>query len=73
MRSVADTLRRESLARLLELDAEARLATALRLGTEDARRLSDVRGISLRESERTIARTRAHGRVPSTANRSEAP
>jgi len=71
MRSVADALRRESRDRVLALDAEARLALALRLGTEDAHLLSAVRGVSLRDAERAIARTRSHGRVPSAANRIE--
>lgn len=73
MRSVADTLRRESLAGASSLSPSARLALALRLGTEDAQLLSRIRGISLEEAERVITRTRAHGRIASIANRFDAP
>jgi hypothetical protein len=67
MKSVADRLRRQTVASVLRLSAANRIDLALRLGDEDAARLAAARGISEAEARRLIRASRQIGRSRSSA------
>jgi hypothetical protein len=68
MRSVADSLRRDTLRRDLALTPDERVAQAFALGEADVRALSETRQIGASDARRLIKQTRALGRQPSVAN-----
>jgi hypothetical protein len=65
MRSVADSLRADTLAADARRAADQRLEIALRLGDADVSLLATARAMSDAEARRHIARQRQHGRRPS--------
>ena len=72
MKSVADQLRAETRARVLDLPIAARIALALHLGDEDAALYATHAGLPIDEARRRLRTQRAHGRVFSLAARLEA-
>lgn len=68
MRSVvAETLRRDTQARVLALSPAERYALAHRLGDEDVQRHAAAHGLSLAEARRRLSAASAAGRRPSCA------
>jgi hypothetical protein len=68
MRSVADDLRRETGRAAAALTASARIELALRLGDDDVSLFAAMRHVPRAEAVADLARARAVGRRPSTAN-----
>jgi hypothetical protein len=62
MRSVADQLRLETRARVLDLPVMARIALSLRLGDEDVALYSAHVNLDPHEARRRLHAQRAHGR-----------
>lgn len=69
MRSVADDLRRDTVARVLRLDVRARVALALTLGDEDLARFMAMTGLSRDVALQRLSARRNEGRAPSCAMR----
>ena len=67
MRSVADDLRRDTVARVLTLSVAERIALALALGDEDADRYMRGNGVSREEAIRHLSARHREGRTPSRA------
>jgi hypothetical protein len=68
MRSIADDLRRESLAADAERTPWDRIRAALALGDADVRLFASVHTLSLDEARRHLERQRQHGRTPSACH-----
>lgn len=68
MKSVADDLRREQLARLATLSMTERIALSVRLGEEAAQMYADMHGVSQTEAKRELQRQRQVGRRPSACH-----
>ena len=71
MRSVADQLRLEPQALVLDMPVMARIALALRLGDEDASLFATHANIDEDEAGARLLARRAHGRRPSRAAQPE--
>jgi hypothetical protein len=69
MRSVADQLRRETHARVLDLPLMERIALSLRLGDEDVALYAAHANLDRAEARRRLRAQRAHGRRDSRAAR----
>jgi hypothetical protein len=67
MPSVADQLRRDTVARVLALPLSDRIALALALGDEDADRYMRATGVSREEAIRRLSARHREGRTPSRA------
>jgi hypothetical protein len=65
MRSIADLLRADTLARDAGRTPAERLAQALSLGDRDAPALAQAQSLSPTEARRRLARQRQDGRRPS--------
>lgn len=68
MKSVADDLRRDQLARLATLSMTERIALSVRLGEEAARMYAHQHGLSLTDAKRELQRQRQVGRRPSACH-----
>jgi hypothetical protein len=68
MKSVADDLRRDQLARLAMASAAERIALSVRLGEEAARMYAHHHGVSLDDAKRELQRQRQAGRRPSACH-----
>jgi hypothetical protein len=73
MKSVADDLRREQLARLATLSMAERIALSVRLGEEAAQMYANMHGVSLTEAKRELQCQRQVGRRPVTPHCSHEP
>jgi hypothetical protein len=67
MRSVADDLRRQTLAHVLTLSLTARVDLALSLGDDDLDLFARTSGLDRDEARRRLRAQRHIGRVPSVA------
>jgi len=65
MRSVADDLRVQTVARVLELTPRGRVELALRLGDADVQLFASARKLSPADARRQLAVSRQRGRSPS--------
>lgn len=68
MRSVADDLRRETIARVLALPPDERIHLALALGDDDLALFVQASGLDPDQARRRLRNARSHGRVSSVAN-----
>jgi hypothetical protein len=68
MHSVADDLRRETMAAAARLTPAQRIALALRLGDDDVALLCAAHGVTGDDARRTFRRARAAGRIPSRSH-----
>jgi hypothetical protein len=64
-RSVAEALRRRTLAEVLEMTSAARIALALSLGDDDLDLFARTNGLAREEARRRLRAQRQVGRVPS--------
>lgn len=62
MKSVADTLAAETLADVLALSVEERIALALRLGERDAALYAAANGVRLADAKQVLRRNGQRGR-----------
>jgi hypothetical protein len=67
MRSVADDLRRRTVAHVLELTPMARIELALSLGDDDLESFARVNGLEYDEARRRLCAQRQIGRAASVA------
>jgi hypothetical protein len=67
MRSVADELRRRTIARVLDLTLAARIELALSLGDDDLDLFVRTSGLGRDEARRRLEAQRQIGRAPSIA------
>jgi hypothetical protein len=67
MRSVADDLRRRTIAEVLDLAPAARIALALALGDDDLDLFVRTSGLDRDEARRRLRAQRQIGRAPSVA------
>ena len=67
MRSVADDLRRDTVARVRAMSVAERIALALSLGDADLDQYVRATGCSPEEARRQLTSRRHHGRTPSRA------
>lgn len=67
MRSVADDLRRRTIAQVLDLTPAARIALALSLGDDDLDLFVRTSGLDRDEARRRLEAQRQIGRAPSIA------
>ena len=72
MKSVADQLRRDTRARVLDLPIAARIELSLQLGDDDAAMYAAHTGLAIEEARRRLHLQRAHGRACSLAARPDA-
>jgi hypothetical protein len=67
MRSVADDLRRRTIADVLDLTPKARIQLALSLGDDDLDLFARTSGLDRDEARRRLRAQRQIGRAPSVA------
>ena len=72
MKSVADQLRRDTRARVLELSVAARIELSLQLGDDDAALYAAHTGLAIDEARRRLRIQLARGRALSHAARPDA-
>ena len=68
MGSVADDLRAQTIARVLELPTHERIALACVLGDDDLALFAHASGLDRDAARRQLRALRQHGRTPSTSN-----
>jgi hypothetical protein len=73
MRSVADDLRRQTLAHVLALPLPARVELALSLGDDDLDLFARTSGLGRDEARRRLRAQRQIGRAPSVAGTFQRP